>query len=142
MSRGALLAFTIIVVTIVLVAVGVFFPNTSAFASASGVPSAVRRPSSPQEAVETLVQEISRKDWPVAYNSLANKNEFTEQDFVRDLTGTHPSLRSYASLDGFDLHPLHASADAADVRVDLTWSEVVGTYHEVRDMRVIREGDE
>jgi hypothetical protein len=142
MSRGALLAFTIIVVTIVLVAVGVFFPNTSAFASASGVPSAVRRPSSPQEAVETLVQEISRKDWPSAYNSLANKNEFTEQDFVRDLTGTHPSLRSYASLDGFDLHPLHASADAADVRVDLTWSEVVGTYHEVRDMRVIREGDE
>jgi hypothetical protein len=142
MSGGRLLAFTITIVTVVLVAVGVFFPSTSAFASASGVPSAVRRPSSPQEAVETLVQEISRKDWTAAYTSLANKNEFTEQDFVRDLTGTHPSLRSYASLDGFDLHPLHASADSAQIRVDLTWSEVVGTYHEVRDLGVVRAGDQ
>jgi hypothetical protein len=61
---------------------------------------------------------------------------------VRDLTGTHPSLRSYASLDGFDLHPLHASADSAQIRVDLTWSEVVGTYHEVRDLGVVRAGDQ
>jgi hypothetical protein len=137
MSRGGLLAFAITVVTVALVAVGAIFPSTSAFASASGVPSAVRRPSSPQEAVETLVEEISRKDWAAAYNGLANKNEFTEQDFVRDLTGTHPSLRSYASLDGFDLHPLHASADTAQIRADLTWSEVVGTYHEVRDLKVI-----
>jgi hypothetical protein len=141
-SRGGLLAFVITVVTGMLVAVGVLFPNTSAFASASGVPSAVRRPSSPQEAVETLVQLISRKDWTAAYNSLANKNEFTEQDFVRDLTGTQLSLRSYASLDGSDLHPLHASADTAQLRVDLTWSEVVGEYHEVRDMKVIRSGDQ
>jgi len=137
MSRGGLLAFAITVVTVALVAVGAIFPGTSAFASASGVPSAVRRPSSPQEAVETLVEEISRKDWAAAYNGLANKNEFTEQEFVRDLIGTHPSLRSYASLDGFDLHPLHASADTAQIRADLTWSEVVGTYHEVRDLKVI-----
>jgi len=141
-SGGRILTFLIIVVTGVLVAVGTVIPSTSAFASASGVPGAVSHPSSPREAVETLVQQISRKDWTAAYSSLANKSEFSEQEFVRDLTGTYPSLRSYATLNGFDFHPLHASADGADVRVDLTWSEVVGTYHEVRDLRVVRTNDQ
>ncbi|MGH9497946.1 MAG: hypothetical protein ACRD3L_02280 [Terriglobales bacterium] len=143
MTRGGwLLAFIITALTVVFVVVGVLFPATSAAAS-SGVGFAVSRPpSSPQAAVEDLVDQIGRRDWTAAYNSLANKNEFTEQDFVRDLTGTYSSLRSYASLDGFDLQPLHASADSADVRVDLRWSTVVGPLHHVRDLRALRVGDE
>jgi hypothetical protein len=141
-NRAHLLAIVIAAATAALVVVGTLFPSTSAFASASGVPSAVRRPSSPQEAVEALVQQISRKDWDAAYNDLANKNEFTEQDFVRDLTGSHPNLRSYATLDGLDLHSLHASADSADVRVDLRWSTVVGTINTARDLRLVRVGNQ
>ena len=142
MNRGRLLAFIIVSVTVALVVIGTLVPTSSAFASAGGGTALLRPPSSPQVAVESLVEEISRKDWTAAYVSLANKNEFTEQDFVRDLNGTHPSLRSYAGLDGFDLRPLHASADGAEVRVDLRWSTIVGTYHEVRDLRVVRNGDQ
>jgi hypothetical protein len=142
MSSGRLLAVTIIAATVALVILGTLVPTSSAFASAGGGTALLRPPSSPQVAVESLVEEISRKDWAAAYSSLANKNEFTEQDFVRDLSGTHPSLRSYAALDGFDLHPLHASADSAEIRVDFRWSTVVGTYHEVRDLRVARVADQ
>jgi hypothetical protein len=139
---GWLLAFIITAVTVILVVVGVLFPASSAAASSGVEGGTLRSPSSPQAAVENLVHEIGRRDWPAAYNLLANKNEFTEQDFLRDMTGTHMSLRTYASLDGFDIRPLHASADAAEVRIDLTWSEVVGIYHEVRDLRVTRVGDQ
>jgi hypothetical protein len=142
MSRGRLLAVTITAITVALIILGTLVPTSSAFASAGEGTALLRPPSSPQVAVESLVEEISRKDWAAAYSGLANKNEFTEQDFVRDLTGTHPSLRSYAALDGFDLHPLHASADSAEIRVDLRWSTVVGTYHEVRDLRVARVADQ
>ena len=37
-----------------------------------------------------------RRNWDAAYASLANKSEFSETEFVRDLTGSYASLRSYA----------------------------------------------
>ncbi|MFZ0284760.1 MAG: hypothetical protein WAL32_05975 [Terriglobales bacterium] len=141
MSRGWFLAFIITVATAALIAVGVLFPSSSAAVSSGVETTMLRVPSSPQAAVENLVQEISRKDWSAAYGSLANRNEFTEQEFMHDLTGNYQSLRSYASLDGFNLYPLHASADSADVRLNLRWSSVVGTFHDARDLRVARTGD-
>jgi hypothetical protein len=141
-NRGRPLAFIIAILTVALVIVGTLFPTTSAIASAGSGTALLRPPSSPEVAVETLAEELSRKDWTAAYDGLANKNEFTEQDFVRDLIGTHPGLRSYAALDGFDLHPLHASADQAEFRINLRWSTVVGTFHDARDLRVTRSGNE
>jgi len=139
-SSGRLLAFIITAVTVVLVIEGTLFPVSSAITLA-GVGTGSLRASSPQTAVENLVQDINRRDWNAAYGSLANKNEFTEQDFVRDLTGAYPSLRSYATLDSFDVHPLHASAENAEVRVNLRWSTVVGTFQDMRDLQVARAGD-
>jgi hypothetical protein len=141
-SRGRLLSFIIAVVTVALVVVGTLFPTSSAVASAGSGTALLRPPSSPEVAVETLVEEISRRDWNAAYSNLANKNEFTEQEFMHDLVGAYPSLRSYAGLDGFDLHPLHATAAEAEFRVDLRWAAVVGTFHDVRDLRVVRVGDQ
>jgi hypothetical protein len=97
--------------------------------------------SSPQAAVENLADEIGQRDWEKAYSSLANKNEFTEADFVRDLTGSYPSLRSYATLDSFDLRSLHASPDEAQVQLKLRWSTVVGTFLDIRNLRVAKTGD-
>ena len=141
MKPGRFLAFIITAVTGALVVVGTLFPISTAVAMAGSGTALLRPPSSPEVAVETLVEEIGRRDWNSAYSSLANKNEFTEQDFVHDLTGMHPGLRSYATLDGVDLHPLHASAESSDVRVDLRWSTVVGTIHDTRDLRVVRTAD-
>jgi hypothetical protein len=142
MNAGRPLAFIITAITGTFVLIGTLFPTSSAVASAGSGTALLRPPSSPEVAVETLAEEIGRKDWTGAYEGLADKNEFTEQDFVRDLTGTHPSLRSYATLDGFDLHPLHVSADEARFRVNFRWSTVVGTLHDVRDLRATRVGNQ
>jgi hypothetical protein len=100
------------------------------------------RPSStPQAAVENLARQIGQRQWGSAYSRLANKGEFTEQEFVRDLTGTYISLRSYATLDHFEVRPLHASADDAQMQLKLYWSTVVGTFTDTKDLHVVRNGD-
>lgn len=81
------------------------------------------------------------KDWGKAYSSLANKSKFTEQEFIEDVTGYYPSLRTYSSLDHFDIRPLHASDSDADVQFTLDWSTVVGTLPDTRTVHVVRNGD-
>lgn len=137
MTRGWLLALTIVVLTALLIAVGTLWPVQTAIAMAG--PRSKADTSSPQGAAQDLLQQIRRRDWNAAYAALANKSEFPEADFIRDLTGSYTSLRSYASLEGFDLSPLHASADEAKFRANLNWSSVVGTFQDVRELRVVKE---
>jgi len=140
-TGGRILALAIIVATIVFVVIGTLLPTTAAFASGVGGSALGGLASTPRQAADAVLRDIGRKDWAAAYDRLANKSEFTEQDFIRDLTGSRLSLRSFADLDGFDLQPMHASADNADFRANLRWATVVTTYHEVRDLHVIRTGD-
>jgi hypothetical protein len=140
---GRILAFVFALATVALIVVGTAWPFQSALVTA-GVDSGadMLRPSStPQAAVENLATQIGRRDWETAYSSLANKNEFEETDFVRDLGGSYPSLRSHASLDSFDVRPQHESADDAQVKLNLRWSTVVGTFLDSRMLRVVKTGD-
>jgi len=142
-TSGRLLAFVIALATVVLIVAGTFGQVQSVLAKAgagSGT-DLLRSPSSPQAAVENLADEIARRDWDTAYSNLGNKSEFTETDFIRDLSGSYSSLRSHASLDSFDVRPQHASADDAQVRLNLRWSTVVGMFLDTRDLRVARTGD-
>jgi hypothetical protein len=141
MNQGRLLAIAIAVATVALIVVGTVWPVPSAKAMAGSGASLLRSSSSPQAAVENLAAEIGRQAWGNAYSSLANKSEFTEIEFVRDLTGSYPSLRTYATLDSFDLRPLHASADEARIQLKLRWSTVVGAFLDTRELRVVRTGD-
>jgi len=143
MIGGRVLAFLIAVATVVLIFAGTFWHAQSVLAVAGADSGAdrVRSASSPQAAVENLAGEIARRDWDTAYSNLANKNEFTEADFIRDLAGSYPSLRSHASLESFDVRPQHASADEAQVRLNLRWSTVVGEFLDTRNLRVTRTGD-
>ncbi len=100
------------------------------------------RPSStPEAAVANLAQEIGHHDWQKAYAGLSNKAEFTEADFQQDLTGNRLSLRTYASLDHFDMRPLHSSDNDAEVQLQLYWSTVVGVFPECRDLHLVRNGN-
>jgi len=142
-TSGRLLAFVIALATVVLIVAGTFGQVQSVLAKAgagSGT-DLLRSPSSPQAAVDNLADEIARRDWDTAYSNLGNKSEFTETDFIRDLSGSYSSLRSHASLDSFDVRPQHASADDAQVRLSLRWSTVVGMFLDTRDLRVARTGD-
>jgi hypothetical protein len=100
------------------------------------------RPSStPQAAVENLGDKIRLQAWGNAYASLDNKAQFTESDFEHDLTGYHLSLRTYATLESFEVRPLHASNNEAEVQLRIHWSSVVGPFTDTRNLRVVRNGD-
>jgi hypothetical protein len=141
MSNGRILAIVIVSVTVALIVVGTLWPIPSAVAMASSGSNLLRPSTSPQAAVENLAGEIGGLAWEKAYSSLANHSEFTELDFVHDLTGSYPSLRAYATLDSFDQRPLHASADEAQIQLKLHWSTVVGSFLDARTLRVVRNGD-
>jgi hypothetical protein len=140
-TTGRLLAIFIAVATVALIVVGTLWPVQSAVAMAGSGASLLSSSSSAQEAVENLAGEIGRQDWEKAYSSLANKSEFSETEFVRDLTGNYASLRTYATLDSSDLRPLHASADEAQIQLKLRWSTVVGTFSDTRTLQVVRTDD-
>ena len=92
MKKGTLLALSITVLTVILVIISILHPNASAVALAdAGTTSLLRPPSTPEAAVENLAREIGQRHWERAYDSLANKGEFTQQDLVRDLTGSMSS---------------------------------------------------
>lgn len=137
--RGRILAVVIIVVTVVLVVLGTLWPVQSAVHYAGGR-SVLRASTTPKAAVENLGDEIRLHHWGAAYSSLGNRAEFTQSDFVHDVTGYHLSLRTYATLASFEVRPLRATADQAKVRMRLHWSTVVGPFVTTRDLKVVRNG--
>jgi hypothetical protein len=141
MTSGRVLAIFITLATAVFIVTGAIWPIDSATAMAGTRAELQPASRTPEAAVGNLLNEVEQRNWETAYSSLANQNEFSETEFERDLTGSYQSLRSYSTLDSFDLHPVHASADQAEIRASLRWSSVVGTFQEVRDLRVQRSGD-
>lgn len=141
--RGTLLAITLFAATVVLVIIGTLWPIPSAVAFAGGGANAtlVTAPSTPEAAVNDLGTEIRMEDWGRAYNGLANKAEFTEAEFQHDLTGYALSLRTYATLDSFEVQPLHESANDAEMAMRLHWSTVVGPFDDTRNLHVVHNGD-
>lgn len=140
MIKGTILAIVIIAVTIILVVIGTLWPVQTAVAYAGGR-SLLRSSSTPQAAVENLADELKLRNWSAAYSQLANKAKFTEPQFQHDLTGYHLSLRSYATVEGVEVRPLHQEADQAEVQMRLHWSTVVGPFVDTRDLHLVRNGD-
>jgi hypothetical protein len=139
---GRLLAVILGLATVALIVVGTLWPVSAAAAYAGGSgASFLYSASTPEEAANNLADDISHQNLQGAYSTLSNKGEFSEQDFVRDLTGSYPSLRTYATLDSFQVRPLHASDNEAQVQLRLRWSTVVGTFLETRNLQVVRSGD-
>jgi hypothetical protein len=140
MNTGRLLAAFLGATTVALVVIGTVWPVPSAAAYA-GRTSMLRSSSTPEEAVENLGDEIRAQAWEKAYFSLANKAQFTEPEFVHDLTGYYPSLLTYTTLDKFEVRPLHSSSNEAEVELKLHWATVVGSSATTRDLRVVKNGD-
>ena len=140
MNKGRLLASLIAAATVAFVVIGTLWPVPAAVAFAGGK-SLLRSSSTAQAAVENLADAIRSQAWGDAYSSLGNKAEFTQEEFVHDLTGYYPSLRTYAALQNFEILPLHASDQEATIQLRLHWSTVVGTFVSTRELRVVKSGD-
>jgi hypothetical protein len=139
-NNGRLLALSLAAATIALVVIGTLWPAPSALAYAGGK-SLVSSSSTPEAAVRNLGDDIRSQDWQKAYDSLANKAQFTEPEFMHDLTGYYPSLLTYSTLDNFDVRPLHSTGTDAEVQLKLRWSTVVGPSSMTRDLHVVKNGD-
>ncbi len=94
----------------------------------------------PEEAVQSLMSEIQAHDNQQAYASLDRSSNIDFASFVSDVAGSDGSLRTYSSLENADVTPLHADSDQAVVRVQMKWSSALGSRHDVRDLRVRRDG--
>ena len=138
-SGGRLLALALAGATAALVVIGSMWPNKAAAAFASGQQFTTAA-GTPEAAVRTLGEQIRAHAFERAYESLANKGEFSEQQFHRDLTSGWPDLRTYATLSDFQVQPLHATDTDADVRFKMQWSTVVGPSTSTRDLHLVKNG--
>jgi hypothetical protein len=127
--------------TVVFIVIGTLWPIDSARAMAGSRAVLLSPSSSPEAAAGNLLREIEQSDFEQAYSSLANRNEFSEPEFLRDITGSYASLRTYATLDSFDLHPVHISSNEAEIHAVLHWSTVVGMFRDLRDLHLVRTGN-
>ena len=139
--RGRLLALVLVAATVAFIVYGTLWPVPSAAAYASGEHFSGSM-ATPEASVRTLGEEIRAQAWDRAYASLANKAEFTESQFRRDLTSYYPDLRTYATLNSFEVQPLHATATDADVRFKMQWSTVVGPSMSTRDVHLVKTGND
>ena len=95
----------------------------------------------PDQAANNLLIDVQRRNWDRAYDNIANKNEVPEPAFIQSWEGSNGSLRSFSSLESFELRPLHETNDEAQLRVHLEFSTPVGPIEDVRDLHLVRDGD-
>jgi len=141
MNGGRILGIVLMGATLALVAVGTVWPDQSGASTVDAQARMEISGDSPEGAVNSLMVQMGRRDWEAAYASLANKAEFSEGEFVRDVNGSDGGLRTYADIVGFDEQALHASPDEATIRANLHWASVVGSFTDSRDLRVVRNTD-
>ncbi len=141
MNKGTILAVFLGATTLVLVVVGTVWPVPSALAYAGGH-SMLNSSSTAEAAVRNLGADIQAQAWDKAYASLANRAQFTESEFVHDLTGEYPSLLTYAAINDFEVRPLHASDSEAEMDLKLHWATVVGISARSYDLHVVKHGDQ
>src|SRR5216684_1019268 len=141
-----ILPLVIVVVTAILIALaqaGAGGPaKTFGIVSGSALPGFTPKAATPEQAVANLLIDVQRRNWDRAYSGLAKTdNRADPTSFKRDWTGTDGSLRTFSNLEAYDARPLHATADEAQMRLELRWTTPVGPIQEVRDVQVKREGD-
>ncbi len=136
---GRFLSLILAAATIVLVVIGTMFPISAARVYAGG--GGLSADSSTAEgALRSFGDQIHAQAWGRAYDSLANKAQFTQSQFMSDLMGYYPNLRTYSGLDTFEIFPAHASDSDAEYQVKLHWATVVGDAVVTRSVHVVKNG--
>ncbi|HEX6879738.1 MAG TPA: hypothetical protein VF135_05185, partial [Terriglobales bacterium] len=97
--------------------------------------------STPEGAVQSLLSHAKGRDFRGAYSYVSGASKTDEQDFARDLRGRDGSLRTYSTMQTFNTKVLHENESEALVRANIEWSTAVGASYNVRDLKVLKEGD-
>jgi hypothetical protein len=139
------LPIVIVVITVALLFVGVLVPSqtgaTLGIASGSPLPGLAPPPDTPELAISELLEHVRKQNFDAAYSVLVNINSLDKDLFIRDVQGSNGSLRTFSSLQTWDLQPVRQGQDDALIRVRLRWSTPVGPIDDVRDLHVVRLGN-
>jgi hypothetical protein len=137
------LPIVLVVVTAALMVFGLFLGGQAHGTVGIAAGSAVYTPkaSSPEQALKNLLVDVQRRNWDRALAEVSKNSATDKQSFIQEWTGSNGSLRAFSSLEGFESRPLHITNDEAQMRVRLHWATPVGPLEDVRDFRLIREGD-
>jgi hypothetical protein len=132
MSRALALGLT--VATIVLIGI--------AWLQSGGVEQhRMQAAKTPEEAVRLMLSAVQAHEWGAAHARLANAADVDQTAFTHDLGGSNGSLRTYATLEKYDVWGLHTGANDGMVRAKLHYSSAVGPLDDVRDIKVQLVGD-
>jgi hypothetical protein len=115
--------------------------GTVGIAAGSAMYGLTPRPATPEQALSNLLIDVQRHNWDLAFSATSNPNAADKSSFIQDWIGSNGSLRSFSNLEGFELRPMHATNDEAQLRVHLRWTTPVGPMEDVRDFHLRRDGD-
>jgi hypothetical protein len=140
------LPIALVAVTVVLIIIGLFVTGPAgalAGETVSNRGSSLRlaKANTPEQAADNLLIDVQSHNWDRAFAAVSPSSGITKQAFIQDWNGSNGSLRSFSSMEGFEVRPLHANNDDAQMRVRLHFSTPVGPLEDVRDLHFIREGD-
>ena len=132
------------VVTVVLITVGTLWPqpaSTVMYIAGEGT-GALATTKTPEGAVQSVLDNVKKRQFHHAYSYVANSNQVDEKEFTDDMRGTWGSLRTYSNLEDADLRVLRKSGDEALVRTTIKWATAVGAFYDTRDLKVVNRGGE
>jgi hypothetical protein len=137
------------VATVILIAAALFQSHaggsTVGIAAGSALPGFAPRPDTSERALTILLGAVQRRDWKQALSVVSKTSGTTtnedEQALAQEWMGSAGSLRTYSNLEHFDLWPLHATSDDAQIRARLQWTTPVGPVEDLRDFHLVRTGD-
>jgi hypothetical protein len=137
------LPIILVVATAALMVLGLFVAGQARGTVGIAAGSAVYTPkaNTPEQALKNLLVDVQRRNWDRALGAVSKTSISDKQSFIQDWTGSNGSLRSFSNLEGFESRPLHITNDEAQMRVRLHWTTPVGPIEDVRDFRLVREGD-
>jgi hypothetical protein len=138
-----ILPIVLVVATAALMVLGLFIGSQARGTVGIAAGSAVYTPKADnaEQALKNLLSDVQRRNWDRALESVSKDSATDKQSFIQEWTGSNGSLRSFSSLEGFEIRPLHVTADEGQLRARLHWATPVGPLEDVRDFRVVREGD-
>ena len=95
----------------------------------------------PEGVAANFLTEVQHRNWSRAYAALSKTSAVDQQSFIQEWMGSNGGLRTFSSVEKFDVRPMHATEADADMRVRLHWTTPVGPVEEVRDFHFNHQAD-
>ncbi|MGZ4825737.1 MAG: hypothetical protein ACXVY9_00150, partial [Terriglobales bacterium] len=138
------LAVLIALITLALVTVGTLWPQqtTTVMYIAGEGTGAMATSKTPEGAVQSVIDNVKKRQYHGAYSYIANTNQVDEREFTDDMRGTYGSLRTYSNLEDAELRVLRKTDSEAVVRTNMRWATAVGAFYDTRDLKVVNRNGE